>query len=303
MAVFRRSLGDDDGGVCRARSRDAECCVSLYAIDVDPRADLLRLDPEIPRVRRQLQDQPGGRPIDDASLSGLSPSHGGHRARPIHARHLERTPAARRSRRQDAAAGISGADGPPSSPGRGGRPRANDCGGVGRHARLQTHGGRDRGRNKRSLGELGSWITNRPKVGYSLSIPASDSSYERVAFRRAAYQGRLRTRDRVVPAVRGRVSRRCSRLRRALGRVSGTGDVWDASATGSLSRVPRRARAGRGTRRPAAELRSDRGHGLHLFERRYDEAEAELQASLRKSRPWRSRTSGLRCSTQRSGVG
>ena len=57
MALFRQSLGDDAGAFAELDRADAELCVSLYAIDVDPRADPLRQDRRFTRFRRQLQDR------------------------------------------------------------------------------------------------------------------------------------------------------------------------------------------------------------------------------------------------------
>jgi hypothetical protein len=55
MALFRQSLGDDAGAFAELDRASAERCVSLYAIDVDPKADSLRQDRRFQRFRRQRQ--------------------------------------------------------------------------------------------------------------------------------------------------------------------------------------------------------------------------------------------------------
>ena len=139
------------------------------------------------------------------------------------------------------------------------------------------------GEARRSLGELGSWITNRPRVGYSLSIHASDE-----LVRTGWHFADRRTREGFEHAIDcfQRAAVACPADARAF---EGLSVAYLGLATFGM-RPPRevypeflaaheRAVSLGGLR---AELRSDRGHGLHLFERRYDEAEAELQASLQE---------------------
>lgn len=55
MAIFRRSLGDVDGAFVELNRAVAENCTSLYAIELDPKADLLRRDCRFWRLRSMLQ--------------------------------------------------------------------------------------------------------------------------------------------------------------------------------------------------------------------------------------------------------
>jgi tetratricopeptide (TPR) repeat protein len=57
MAVFRRSLGDVDGAFAELERGATEGCVSLFAIEVDPKADPLRCDRRFARFRSQLRDR------------------------------------------------------------------------------------------------------------------------------------------------------------------------------------------------------------------------------------------------------
>lgn len=139
------------------------------------------------------------------------------------------------------------------------------------------------GETRRCLGELGSWIVSRPKRGYSLSIPASDG-----LVRTGWHFADRRTREGFDHAIDcfQRAAATCPADARAF---EGLSVAYLGLATFGM-RPPRevypqflaaheRAVSLGG---PRPELLSNRGHGLHLFERRYDEAEAELLGSLRE---------------------
>jgi DNA-binding winged helix-turn-helix (wHTH) protein/tetratricopeptide (TPR) repeat protein len=139
------------------------------------------------------------------------------------------------------------------------------------------------GEVRRGLGELGRWITNRPKLGYSLSIPASDE-----LVRLGWHFADRRTREGFEHAIDcfQRAASSCPADARAF---EGLSAAYLGLATFGMY-APREVypkflesherAVSLGGLKP--ELRSDRAHGLHLFERRYPEAEAELLASLRE---------------------
>jgi hypothetical protein len=55
MAVFRKALGDSDRAFEELHRAVEENCVSLYAIDVDPKADAFRSDRRFARVRNKIR--------------------------------------------------------------------------------------------------------------------------------------------------------------------------------------------------------------------------------------------------------
>jgi tetratricopeptide (TPR) repeat protein len=139
------------------------------------------------------------------------------------------------------------------------------------------------GEVKKSLLEFGSWIVHRPKLGYRLEVPKSDD-----LVRRAQHFGNRRTREGFEKAVE------CYR-QAAL--EDGTDfRVYEGLCLSYLllgsygMRHPRemytlfldahkRAVALTGL---TPELRSHRAHGLHMFERKYAEAEAEFVETLQE---------------------
>jgi tetratricopeptide (TPR) repeat protein len=139
------------------------------------------------------------------------------------------------------------------------------------------------GEVRKSLGEYGRWITHRPKVGYCLEIPASDE-----LVRTGWHYWNRRTRDGADRAIEyfQRAARECASDFRAF---EGLSTCYLMLATFGM-RAPRdvyddfldaHARAVEaGGLRP--ELRCNRAHGLHMFEHRLDEAEAEFQQTLRE---------------------
>ena len=139
------------------------------------------------------------------------------------------------------------------------------------------------GEVRKSLGEYGRWITHRPKVGYCLEIPASEE-----LVRTGWHYWNRRTRegaDRAIDCFK-RAARECGSDFRA----------WEGMSTCYLMlatfgmRSPRevypefleahqRAVDAGGLR---LELRCNRAHGLHMFEHRLDDAEAEFAQTIRE---------------------
>ena len=139
------------------------------------------------------------------------------------------------------------------------------------------------GEVRKSLGEYGRWITHRPKVGYCLEIPASEE-----LVRTGWHYWNRRTRegaDRAIDCFK-RAARECGTDFRA----------WEGMSTCYLMlatfgmRPPRdvypefleaheRAVDAGGLR---LELRCNRAHGLHMFEHRLAEAEAEFAQTIRE---------------------
>ncbi len=139
------------------------------------------------------------------------------------------------------------------------------------------------GEVRKSLGEYGRWITHRAKVGYCLEIPASEE-----LVRTGWHYWSRRTRegaDRAIDCFK-RAARECATDFRA----------WEGLSTCYLTlatfgmRAPRdvysefleaHARAvDAGGLRP--ELRCNRAHGLHMFEHRLEDAEAEFAQTIRE---------------------
>lgn len=139
------------------------------------------------------------------------------------------------------------------------------------------------GEVRKTLGEYASWITHRPKVGYCLEVPTSDA-----LVRRGWHFWHRRTRQGFELALEcfHEAAVECPSDFRAF---EGLSTSYLMLATFSI-RPPRemykefvaahdRAVA-LGTLTP--ELRCNRGHALHMFARRYDEAEAQLLQVLRE---------------------
>ncbi|PWU09913.1 MAG: hypothetical protein C5B51_05310 [Terriglobia bacterium] len=142
------------------------------------------------------------------------------------------------------------------------------------------------GEVKKVLRECGSWISYRPKLGYRLEVPQSDD-----LIRKAWHFWKRLTRDGFEKAL--------DCFQRAALEDSADPRAFEGSSLtyltlGAAGMKPPRdmSRAFLEAHNQAValagltpELRSDRGHGLHIFEHRMDEAEAELQQSLRE-RQW-----------------
>jgi DNA-binding winged helix-turn-helix (wHTH) protein/Flp pilus assembly protein TadD len=136
---------------------------------------------------------------------------------------------------------------------------------------------------KKTLGQYGTWITHRPKVGYSLELPTSDEH-----IRRGMHFWNRRTREGFEGAIEcfTAASHECSADVRAF---EGLSVSYLALATFGM-RPPRemypaflaahQRAVSLGGLTP--ELRCNRAHGLHLFERQFEEAEAEFRTVLRE---------------------
>ena len=139
------------------------------------------------------------------------------------------------------------------------------------------------GEVRKTLGEYAAWITHRPKVGYSLEIPTSDA-----LVRKGWHFWDRRTRqgfERALECFQQAVAECPSDFRA----FEGLSVSYLALATFGV-RAPRemykgflaaheRAVALGGL---TAQLRCNRAHGLHMFERRFAEAEAEFEQTLRE---------------------
>jgi tetratricopeptide (TPR) repeat protein len=136
---------------------------------------------------------------------------------------------------------------------------------------------------KKTLGEYGVWISHRPKVGYSLDVPTSDA-----LVRRGWHFWDRRTRqgfERALECFRQAVAECPSDFRA----FEGLSVSYLMLATWGIQ-PPRAMYKGfqEAHERAVAlggltpQLRCNRAHGLHMFERRLDEAEAEFQQTLRE---------------------
>lgn len=131
---------------------------------------------------------------------------------------------------------------------------------------------------RKSLGEFGRWITHRTKEGYSLDVPSSEES-----IRRGWHFWSRRTREGAERAI--------DCFRQAAEECPGDFRAYEGLSTCYLMlatfgmRAPlevypkfleshERAAEFGGT---TGELRCNRAHGLHLFERNVVEAEAEFE--------------------------
>ncbi len=137
------------------------------------------------------------------------------------------------------------------------------------------------GEVRKSLGEFGSWIVNRPKLGHRIDVPTSDE-----LVRRGWHFWNRRTREGFDRAIEcfSRAATETPSDRRSF---VGLSESYLALATFGM-RPPREmyehflethARAvDLGGLTP--ELRSDRANALLLFERKVDEAESEFLKAL-----------------------
>jgi len=135
---------------------------------------------------------------------------------------------------------------------------------------------------RRSLGEFATWIVNRPKLGYSLEIPKSDE-----LVRKGWHFYSRRTREGFEHAIDcfERASGQCPSDCRTLEGLSASylalaifGMRPPRQMYDSFLQALERAIAIGGM---TPELRCHRAQGLHMFERRFAEAEAEFQQSIR----------------------
>jgi tetratricopeptide (TPR) repeat protein len=135
---------------------------------------------------------------------------------------------------------------------------------------------------RKTLGEYGAWITHRSKVGYCLEVPTSDA-----LVRKGWHFWERRTRqgfERALDCFRQAVAECPSDFRA----FEGLSVSYLALATFGV-RAPREMYTGFLEAHNRAielggltpQLRCNRAHGLHMFERRFPEAEAEFLQTLR----------------------
>jgi DNA-binding winged helix-turn-helix (wHTH) protein len=137
------------------------------------------------------------------------------------------------------------------------------------------------GEVKRSLHEYGKWISNRPKVGYSLEVPRSDE-----LVRKGWHFWNQRTREGLERAIDTfeHAAAECPSDFRAFEGLSSSyltlatfGIRAPAEIYPSFLEAHSRAEALCGL---TPELRCNRAHALHIFERRLAEAESELLQAI-----------------------
>ena len=136
---------------------------------------------------------------------------------------------------------------------------------------------------KNALGEYGHWITSRPKIGYRLESPRSDD-----LIKMGWHFWNRRTREGFARALEcfERAARENDSDPRA---YEGIATSWLMPATYGM-RAPREVYPEflRAWNRAVAlggltpDVRALHGHALHMFERKFREAEAELLESLRE---------------------
>ena len=139
------------------------------------------------------------------------------------------------------------------------------------------------GEVRKTLGEYGTWIVHRPKVGYSLDVPTSDA-----LVRKGWHFWDRRTRqgfERALDCFRQAVAECPSDFRA----FEGLSVSYLMLATWGIQppRVMYRGFLEAHEKAVALggltpQLRCNRAHGLHVFERRFDEADAEFEQTLRE---------------------
>jgi DNA-binding winged helix-turn-helix (wHTH) protein/tetratricopeptide (TPR) repeat protein len=139
------------------------------------------------------------------------------------------------------------------------------------------------GEVRKTLGEYGGWITHRPKIGYCLDVPTSDALVRKGwhFWERRTRQGFERALECFQEAVaecpsdfRAFEGLSASYLMLATFAIRPPRDVYP----GFLEAHQRAVALGGLT----PELRCNRAHGLHMFERRFAEAEHEFEQTLRE---------------------
>jgi len=135
---------------------------------------------------------------------------------------------------------------------------------------------------RRSLGEFGTWIVNRPKLGYSIEVPKSDE-----LVRKGWHFYSRRTREGFEHAI-DCFERGASECPSDFRTLEGLSASYLALAIFGM-RPPRGMYESFLQAHDRAidiggltpELRCNRAQGLHMFERRFAEAEAEFQQTIR----------------------
>ncbi len=140
---------------------------------------------------------------------------------------------------------------------------------------------------KRALGEYGSWITHRPKVGYRLEVPGSED-----LIRQGWHFWSRSTREGLQKALE------CfeeAALHDASDPRAYEGIAVSYLSLGTYGMLPSRGvyrkflaahRRGVELSGLTPELRAERAHGLHVFERNLEEAERELVRAQREKPKW-----------------
>lgn len=140
---------------------------------------------------------------------------------------------------------------------------------------------------KRALGEYGSWITHRPKVGYRLEVPGSED-----LIRQGWHFWTRSTREGLEKGLE------C--FGQAVQQDSSDARAYEGIAVTYLSLGTYGMRPSREVYRKfleahrravelsgmTPELRAERAHGLHVFERNLVEAEKELVRAQREKPKW-----------------
>ncbi len=143
------------------------------------------------------------------------------------------------------------------------------------------------GEVRKVLGEYGQWIVRRPRVGYALEIPSADE-----IVRKGWHFWERRTRkgfELAIECFEQAVQQSPGDFRAFEGLSASYLTLATFSMRPPQEMYPRfreahaRAVALGGSR---AELRCNHGHALHIFERRYAEAEAELLRTLDDKPTW-----------------
>ncbi len=139
------------------------------------------------------------------------------------------------------------------------------------------------GEVKKCLREYGCWITYRPKLGYRLDVPRSDDLIRRG--NHFWYQHTREGFERAISCFEKAIHDAPGDWRGYQGLGStylmlATYGMEAPHATYDLFLEAHANAAALGGMTP--ELRADRAQGLHVFERRFDEAEAELLLALRE---------------------
>lgn len=140
---------------------------------------------------------------------------------------------------------------------------------------------------KRALGEYGSWITHRPKIGYRLEMPGSED-----LIREGWHFWSRSTREGLEKGL--------DCFEQALQQDSTDARAYEGVAVTYLSLGTYGMRPSREVYRKfleahrravdlsgmTPELRAERAHGLHVFERNLAEAEKELLRAQREKPKW-----------------